>query len=951
MARATNDISTIRQATGMGFVSLVDGVFMTAMILIAMFANNAAVAAWIIIPLPLITALILLFGKIVGKLFKRIQDIYGRLSNIAQESLAGVRVVKSFVKEHYFFEKFEVSNTEYKNAIMDLVKTFGFFFPFITFLSGLSTVLLILFGGNAVIRNTMTPGSIIAMLSYLEMLVWPMMSAGFTVNIVQRGAASLKRINEILSTEPEIQESTRHTAHKPWGDIEIRDLDYRYPGSDTFALKHISVHIPEGSMLGILGKVGSGKSTILRMLPRMLDAGEGHICIGGIDSCLFSLKELRALFGMVPQESFLFSESIRENILFSAHEIGDERFEEVVRIAGLDRDLHLFPNGWNTIVGERGITLSGGQKQRIALARALVIDPPVLLLDDALSAVDAETEERILSALLTERRGKTTVIVSHRISTLRNADRIIVLDDGEIVQSGTHEMLMAEQEGFYARIAALQQLEQESCAACEETGQKEGTSMAEFFDTEPVTKGYDSQIARRIMSYLKPYKLYAFIALFALTLSTAGELLTPTIIQRTVDNVLVREWYGVDLSIVNSLPRANDSTEVAIGARIYVRASRLAGITEKERKQLIAQGLLDEESSYVFPLEPQRDEKLLIVQDYPQVALADAWGAIPSTLLNSLPSDEAATIRAGDNVLLGHYALSLLLILGGVLLATFTMTWFTNQIGTLIMKDMRLQLYRHVIEQSLAYLSRQPVGRLVTRLTSDIEVISQFFTDVLSAFIKDATIMVGALVVLFVLNWKLGLVVFATVPLILVASAIARVKARDAFRNQRYWTSKVNSFLSEHISGIDIVKYFVQEKRVAENFGKENQQLLKANIAEMYVYATFRPFVDFMSTLTTALAVVGGAILFLRLEISVGTLIAFINLIAMFYSPIKDLSEKYILLQSAMASGERVFGLLDTDDRLPDQLPELAGKDAPSAIRGHIELSNVWFAYKMKSGF
>ena len=473
MARATNDISTIRQATGMGFVSLIDGVFMTAMILIAMFANNAAVAAWIIIPLPLITALILLFGKIVGKLFKRIQDIYGRLSNIAQESLAGVRVVKSFVKEHYFFEKFELTNTEYKNAIMDLVKTFGFFFPFITFLSGLSTVLLILFGGNAVIRNTMTPGSIIAMLSYLEMLVWPMMSAGFTVNIVQRGAASLKRINEILSTEPEIQKSTQHTAHKPRGDIEIRDLDYRYPGSDTLALKHISVRIAEGSMLGILGKVGSGKSTILKMLPRMLDAGEGHIFIGGIDSCLFSLKELRALFGMVPQESFLFSESIRENILFSAHEISDERFEEVVRIAGLDRDLNLFPNGWNTIVGERGITLSGGQKQRIALARALVIDPSVLLLDDALSAVDAETEERILSALLTERRGKTTVIVSHRISTLRNADRIIVLDGGEIVQSGTHEMLMGEQEGFYARIAALQQLEQESCAACEETGQNE----------------------------------------------------------------------------------------------------------------------------------------------------------------------------------------------------------------------------------------------------------------------------------------------------------------------------------------------------------------------------------------------------------------------------------------------------------------------------------------------
>ncbi len=470
--------------------------------------------------------------------------------------------------------------------------------------------------------------------------------------------------------------------------------------------------------------------------------------------------------------------------------------------------------------------------------------------------------------------------------------------------------------------------------------------MAEFFDAEPVTKGYDAQIARRIMSYLKPYKLFAWIALLALAVSTAGELLTPTIIQRAVDNALVREWYGVDPSIVNSLPKAYDSTEVAIGARVYVRSSRLSGITDKARKRWTAQGLLDQEPSYVFSLNTQREKKLSISKSYPQIILSDDWGAIPSRLLSSLPSDDAAAIRGGDNVILGRYALFLLLILVAVLLATFTMTWFTNQIGTLIMKDMRLQLYQHVMEQSLAYLSRQPVGRLVTRLTSDIEVISQFFTDVLSAFIKDATIMVGALGVLFVLNWKLGLVVSATVPIILIASSIARVKARDAFRNQRYWTSKVNSFLSEHISGIDVVKYFVQEKRVAEDFGRHNHQLLKANIAEMYVYATFRPFVDFMSTLTTALAVVAGAVLFLNMEISVGTLIAFINLIAMFYSPIKDLSEKYILLQSAMASGERVFGLLDIDERLPDQLPRLTGKDAPTVIRGHIELSNVWFAYK-----
>ncbi len=469
--------------------------------------------------------------------------------------------------------------------------------------------------------------------------------------------------------------------------------------------------------------------------------------------------------------------------------------------------------------------------------------------------------------------------------------------------------------------------------------------MAEFFDVEPVTKGYDAQIMRRIMAYLKPYALFAIIALLALALSTAGELLTPTIIQRTIDNALVREWYSVAPASVPDVLQGKNGDELTIGERVYVRATLLSGITSKEKDRLVASGLLDEKPSYVFSMATLTDKKQALSEKYPQIILSKAWGAIPFSVLDSLPSDEAEIFRFGDGALIVRYAL-LLLILALVLVATYVMTWYTNHIGTLIMKDMRLELYHHVIEQSLSYLSRQPVGRLVTRLTSDIEVISQFFTDVLSAFIKDATIMVGALVVLFVLNWKLGLVVFATVPLIFAASAIARIKARDAFRNQRLWTSKVNSFLAEHISGIDIVKLFVQEPRVGRDFAKNNTQLLKANISEMYVYATFRPFVDFMSTLTTALVILVGAMLFLKLTISIGTLIAFINLIAMFYSPIKDLSEKYILLQSAMASGERVFGLLDKEDRLPDQLPEFVGKTAPDVIRGHIQLEHVWFAYK-----
>jgi len=468
MARATNDIGTIRQATGMGFVSLVDGIFMSFMILLAMFANNARVAAWIILPLPLITVLILLFGKIVGAQFKRVQDIYGRLSTIAQESLAGIRVVQSFVKEHYFLEKFDAANRDYKTATMDLVKTFGFFFPFISFLAGLSTVLLILFGGNASLQNRMSAGSIVAMLSYLEMLVWPLMGAGFTVNIVQRGAASLKRINEVLGADPEPDSGSSESKPSLSGPLSIRHLSYWYPDANQPSLNDINLSVPEGSMLGILGKVGSGKSTLLKLFPRIADPGPNHVFIGNTDVYAIPLDVLRRHFAMVPQESFLFSDTIRANILFAAQQLDPARFEKITAIAGLQRDVMLFPQGWDTVVGEKGISLSGGQKQRICLARALAADPPVLLLDDALSAVDAETEERILASLIEERMGKTTLVVSNRISTLRNADMIIVLDGGRIIQQGTHEELMQDQEGFYAKIAMLQQLERESCEACKE---------------------------------------------------------------------------------------------------------------------------------------------------------------------------------------------------------------------------------------------------------------------------------------------------------------------------------------------------------------------------------------------------------------------------------------------------------------------------------------------------
>jgi ATP-binding cassette subfamily B protein len=292
------------------------------------------------------------------------------------------------------------------------------------------------------------------------MLIWPLMGAGFTVNIIQRGIVSLKRVNEVLDFPRESGPDPDLSGEDaPSGDLSVRGLEFSFPGASKPAIRNISFELKTGKTLGILGRVGSGKTTLLKLLPRLLDAGEGRIFLGGRDICSYPLSTLRGSFGFVPQDSFLFSASLRENILFGDPGLSGERFAEVTRITSLERDLKLFPEGWDTIVGEKGLTLSGGQKQRVAIARALAIDPEILVLDDALSAVDAETEEHILRNLIEERRGKTTIIVSHRVSTLRHADSVLVLSDGTMIQHGSHTELMEDREGFYAEIAGLQELE------------------------------------------------------------------------------------------------------------------------------------------------------------------------------------------------------------------------------------------------------------------------------------------------------------------------------------------------------------------------------------------------------------------------------------------------------------------------------------------------------------
>lgn len=455
MARVTNDMRAVRRASGMALVAFLDGTLLSAGIISILFIRYGRLALVTIVPLPFITLIILFAGKFIKRYFKSVQEGFSILSERVRETFSGIRVIKSLSIEGFFLNKFTGINEEYKRRNMKLVKLWGFFFPVISFISGLSIMLLLVFGGASVIKKQITPGDFTALISYLIMLRWPLMGMGFTVNILQRGAASMARINGILNSKPDIVSPPDPVTVFSPGDIRISGLSFSFTEEGPAVLDNISLVFPGGQFTGILGRTGSGKSTLVRFLPRLIDPPGGTVTAGNTDVRDYKLELLRKNVGIVPQDTFLFSTTIRENIAFGKPEASGEEIMEVCRIVSLLKDLDNFPSGLDTEVGERGVTLSGGQKQRIALARALLADPPVLIMDDPFSSVDTETESSILAMLFRKRAGKTNILISHRVSTLSRCDTVLVLDKGRIVQSGSPGKL-AEEEGFFRETAVLQ---------------------------------------------------------------------------------------------------------------------------------------------------------------------------------------------------------------------------------------------------------------------------------------------------------------------------------------------------------------------------------------------------------------------------------------------------------------------------------------------------------------
>ncbi len=468
MSRATNDLNAVRMTVGPAVMYSANTIIMFVAAIGLMVSIDLRLTLVALVPLPFVSIAVRYFGAAIHRRFERIQAQLSDLSAVTQEALTGVRVVRAYRQEEAEMNRFGRANQEYLERNRRLVRLQGLFFPTMSLFLGFGALLVLWLGSRDVIAGRLTVGGFVAFNAYLTMLSWPMIAFGWVTNMVQRGMASWGRMLEVLDAVPAIVDPPADrlvVLPDIRGAIEFRDLTFAYSGHPV--LEHVSVRIEAGRIVALVGPTGSGKSTLISLLPRLFDPPPGTVFVDGVDVRDLSLADLRRAIGFVPQEAFLFSESIADNIAFvqgGAGRADRERIEWAAEVARLDKDVAAFANGLETMVGERGITLSGGQKQRVAIARALMADPRILVLDDALSAVDTYTEEEILARLKGVMRDRTSIIVSHRISTVRDADLILVLDRGRVIERGTHEQLV-RLDGFYAELYRKQLLEEELAAS------------------------------------------------------------------------------------------------------------------------------------------------------------------------------------------------------------------------------------------------------------------------------------------------------------------------------------------------------------------------------------------------------------------------------------------------------------------------------------------------------
>jgi ATP-binding cassette, subfamily B, bacterial len=855
MSRATVDIEAVRMFVGFALLRGVYFLILLIAIVVILMMLDWKLALISLIVIPFISYRSVAINNKLRALWGKVQQGLGNLGTIIQENLSGARIVRAFAREEYESQKFRRQAETLYNQEIKINNLFAANSPVMSFALILSLAVILWYGGWQVINGTLTQGELAQFLLYLVMLSLPIRMLGWLIMLFSRANASGKRVYEVIdkvsavADKPDAQDLEAVS-----GDLAFENVYFHY---DTFdkVLQDITFEAKAGQVIALVGASGSGKSTIANLIPRFYDVSAGRIILDGIDIRNIKLSSLRRHIGIVHQDTFLFSATIKENLAYGKPDAKMKDIIAAAKVARLHDFIFSLPDGYDTLVGERGITLSGGQKQRLAIARSLLLDPKILIMDDSTSSVDNETEFLIQQALGEALVGRTTLIIAHRLRSVQRADLILVLKDGRIVERGTHDELLA-QNGLYQQLYGLQFQPQESdtfvnLPVAVAAGDSVVTPAAELNKSKKAPhlslsltgsdeivygKPYDSRVVSRLVGYFKSQRQAVILTIIATLLFSVSSIAGPYVI-------------GV---------AEND----------YILAGDLAGLSMIVAV-FIAMGILN-------------------------------WISY------------AAQIRA------------------------------EARLGQGILLKLRGQLFDHLQKLSVRFFSHNETGRIMSRVQNDVNELNEFLESGAFWVIGEVVTMLGIIVILFFMEWKLALITLAVVPLLIIFILNWQNKARQSFLKVRQAISVVNGALEENISGVRVIQSLSREDINRAHFAKINRVNFDANIQSARISSAMMPAVELLLALGTAAIIFFGGLNVLNEFLLVGTLLAFVLYIQNFFDPIRNLTMEYAQLQIAMASGARIFELLDVQ---PEILDTPASVPAPR-LKGEIIFDHVSFHYE-----